>query len=433
MSSEQTAVTAQDLGKTYWIFDRPSDRLKQLLFAGRRQYGRAFHALQGISFELQRGQVLGLVGNNGAGKSTLLQLVCRTLQPTAGRLQVNGRVAALLELGAGFNPEFSGRENIFLNAAVLGLSAHETAQRFDDIVAFSGVGDFIEQPVKTYSSGMYVRLAFSIATSVAPDILIIDEALSVGDGEFARKSFDRIMDLKAKGATILFCSHSMYHIEAICDLAMWLEHGRMMMLDEPHKVTKAYGGKTAQVSSVAGWESSVNTGVASSVAIANAGVSASAAYEKEVIGARFVSIQAWVDGEPPARLLRLRAGGVGWTIRARFAFDRTLALPSVAFGIDTATGVGVSSGSTLFDQEEPSILEPGLGEVTLRFPRTVLMRGSYQVTLFLACERTLHVYDHALNCATLEVSHDGAEQGLCFLPHSWNAGQTVDVPMGKPL
>ena len=211
MSSDMPfAIRANQLGKEFALFEKPIDRLKQYFFMGRRQYGRRFQALSDISFSLPKGQVLGLVGDNGAGKSTLLQIVCKTLMPTSGSVEIHGRVAALLELGAGFNSEFSGRENIYLNASVLGLTLNEINERYESIVEFSGIREFIEQPVKTYSSGMYVRLAFSVATCVDPDILVIDEALSVGDGAFARKSFDRIMELKSSGTTILFCSHSMY-------------------------------------------------------------------------------------------------------------------------------------------------------------------------------------------------------------------------------
>ena len=184
-------------------FASPAEVDRRLGVDDPTRWGTAFHALNEISFELKRGSVLGVIGHNGAGKSTLLQIICGTLTPSSGSLTRVGRVAALLELGAGFNPDFSGRENIFLNAAVLGLNQAEIDDCYDDIVEFSGLADFINEPVKTYSTGMYMRLAFAIATSVQPEILIIDEALSVGDGAFARKSFDRIMALKAKGATIL--------------------------------------------------------------------------------------------------------------------------------------------------------------------------------------------------------------------------------------
>ena len=409
MSSSEIAVHVDGLGKTYTIYSRPLDRLRQVLARKGRRYGRDFVALDDVSFDLMRGQVLGVVGNNGAGKSTLLQLLCGTLRPTSGKLQVNGRIAALLELGAGFNPEFTGRENIFLNAAVLGLSTEEIEARFDSIVEFSGIGDFIEQPVKTYSSGMYVRLAFSIATSVEPDILIIDEALSVGDGAFARKSFDRIMRLREAGTTILFCSHSMYQIEAICDRALWLEKGRVRMLDTPEVVTRAYAGDLLPAP--------VKSGVAP----------APAAVVSEAGQARLLDVRCSVDGQS-AETLHLEAGVSTLRIDVRFRFDPALPLPSIAFGLETESGVGVSSGGMAFDGVGIDPVAPGLGEVSLEFPRVSLMRGRYRLTIFLACERVIHVYDQALYCAVLEVQHKGVEQGVCFLPHTWNGGPLVQVP-----
>jgi lipopolysaccharide transport system ATP-binding protein len=402
LSSEQIAVRAENLGKTYVLYDTPLDRLKQLLNKGRK-YGREFVALDDISFELRKGEVLGVIGHNGAGKSTLLQLLCKTLTPSCGQLQVNGRIAALLELGAGFNPEFTGRENIFLNAAVLGLSESEIKARFDEIVDFSGIVDFIDQPVKTYSSGMYVRLAFSIATSIAPDILIIDEALSVGDGAFARKSFDRIMALKASGTTILFCSHSMYHIEAICDRAIWLEKGRMRLLGAPEIVTRAYAGGE------------------------KAPTQATSAQPEAHGPARIRSVVVSADGNS-GKVLTLEAGQSDLSIEVRFSFDLSLPLPSVAFGLETESGQAVSSGSTVFDQTQAEVVASGEATVNLVFPKIPLIHGRYRLTIFLACERAIHVYDQALYCATLDVRHPGAEQGVCFLPHRWNNGATCLVP-----
>ncbi|MBK9237101.1 MAG: ABC transporter ATP-binding protein [Rhodoferax sp.] len=240
MSSEY-AVQARGLGKCYSLFDRPGDRLKQLLWGRWHRYDRDFWALRDVSFDIRRGEVVGIVGRNGAGKSTLLQMVCGTLSPTNGTLTVEGRVAALLELGAGFNPDFTGLENVYMNAAILGLSRKQVDDKLDDILSFADIGDFIHQPVKTYSSGMFMRLAFSVATSVEPDILVIDEALSVGDGAFARKSFDRIMRLKDAGKTILFCSHSMYQVEALCSRALWIEAGAVRMIGSAAEVTSAYG------------------------------------------------------------------------------------------------------------------------------------------------------------------------------------------------
>ncbi|WP_206696897.1 ABC transporter ATP-binding protein [Marinomonas algicola] len=234
------ALRAVELGKTYQLYSTPSDRLKQILFGKKKQYFKEFSALKSISFDLPKGEVLGLVGRNGAGKSTLLQLICGTLTPSQGELQVNGRIAALLELGAGFNPQFTGRENIYLAATVMGINRQEIDAKIEGIIEFSGIRPFIEQPVSTYSSGMYVRLAFSVATSVDPDILVIDEALSVGDGDFARRSFERIMSMKEAGKTILFCSHSLYQIEVLCTQAIWIEKGSVRATGLPSDVVPQY-------------------------------------------------------------------------------------------------------------------------------------------------------------------------------------------------
>jgi len=412
MSFEPLAIRAVGLSKTFAIYARPLDRLLQLMAGNKRQYGKRFAALADIGFELPRGKVLGLVGDNGAGKSTLLQLICKTLTPSSGTLEVHGRVAALLELGAGFNPEFSGRENIYLNAAVLGLTQAEIDLRYSSIVDFSGVGDFMEQPVKTYSSGMYVRLAFSIATSVDPDILVIDEALSVGDGAFARKSFDRIMALRERGTTILFCSHSMYHIEAICDQAIWLARGRMKMMGSPGDVTRAYG---AQLSATVGAALSVASG---------AGVGSPPAPEGQ---ARLLSVVASADAVR-GNSLKLEAGLSTLRVDVAFQCDPALPAPSVAFGLETISGALVSSGSTLFDGLSLDVAADGLGQASLVFPRLPLMRGKYRMSIFLGCERSIHVYDHALYCVELEVLHGGLEQGMVFLPHAW--GNAADASFG---
>lgn len=410
MSCDGLALRATALSKTYVLYDRPVDRLLQALWCGRRQYGRRFAALAEVSFALPRGAVLGIVGKNGAGKSTLLQMVCGTLTPSSGSIEVQGRVAALLELGAGFNPEFTGRENVFMNAAILGLSEDEIRQRFDEIVAFSGIGAFIEQPVKTYSSGMTVRLAFAIATCIDPDILIIDEALSVGDGVFSRQSFDRIMALKERGATILFCSHSMYHIEAICDQALWLEQGRMMMLDAPERVTRAYNAALA--AEAAG--PPVATQAAPNPAISGTG------------GARLLEVTVTADGVAGRRLV-LRAGVSNLAVTVRFQADSQLPPPAVAFGLETLAGVAVSSGSTHLDGVTPVTDAAGRGTVRLDFPHLPLMRGTFRLAVFLMCERGLHVYDHATYCAELEVMHDDPAQGVCVLPHAWRTGSSENA------
>jgi ABC-type polysaccharide/polyol phosphate transport system ATPase subunit len=226
-NTDNIAIRVENLSKCYHIYDRPRDRLLQMLARGRRQYYREFWALREVSFEIKKGETVGIIGVNGAGKSTLLQMICGTLNPTSGSIQTNGRVAALLELGSGFNPEFTGRENVFMNCALHGMSHQEVADRFEDIADFAGIGDFIDQPVKFYSSGMFARLAFSAAVHVDPDLLIVDEALSVGDRAFQEKSITRMKEIRERGTCILFVSHSITAVRNFCERALWLDRGQV--------------------------------------------------------------------------------------------------------------------------------------------------------------------------------------------------------------
>jgi len=239
MSSE-FAVRVQGLGKHYQIYDKPHQRLAQMLWRGRRRFYRDFEALRDVSFELPRGGTLGIIGRNGAGKSTLLQIVCGTLTPSEGTVEVKGRIGALLELGTGFNPEFSGRDNLRLNAAIHGLSDSQLDERLDDILAFADLGEFIDQPVKTYSSGMYVRLAFAVVVHVDPDILVVDEALAVGDAMFQAKCMTRMRRLLDDGTSLLFTSHDVAMVKAICARTLWLERGHVRASGDTAVVTRAY-------------------------------------------------------------------------------------------------------------------------------------------------------------------------------------------------
>jgi len=251
-------IEAEGLGKAYRIWDRPASRLiapgleslatvfpdgsksRRWLADRARQRYRDFHALRDVSFRLRRGESLGIVGRNGSGKSTLLQIITGTLEPTTGNYVVRGRVAALLELGSGFNPEFTGRENVFLNASILGLTRQEVEERFDSIAAYADIGEFIEQPVKTYSSGMQVRLAFAVAAHVDAEILIIDEALSVGDARFQLKCARTLDEFMDQGRTLLFVSHDTSAVNRLCSAGMLLDGGRMQILHEPRQVTNLY-------------------------------------------------------------------------------------------------------------------------------------------------------------------------------------------------
>jgi lipopolysaccharide transport system ATP-binding protein len=225
--SNEPIIKVENLGKAYHIYDRPEDRLKQSLSFGRRKYFREFWALQDVSFEVAKGETVGIIGVNGSGKSTMLQMIAGTLSPTTGTARTSGRVAALLELGSGFNPDFTGRENVYLNGAILGLDRGYVDSRMADILAFADIGQFIDQPVKTYSTGMGTRLAFSVSINVEPDVLIVDEALAVGDMGFQMKCMERLDQLTKSGITLLFVSHDILAVKAFCSRAIYLEAGKV--------------------------------------------------------------------------------------------------------------------------------------------------------------------------------------------------------------
>ncbi|OUT95664.1 MAG: hypothetical protein CBB92_11255, partial [Flammeovirgaceae bacterium TMED32] len=231
-------VSVNNISKQFKIYRRPQDRLLELLL--RKPKHKVFHVLNDISFAIEEGKSLGIVGINGAGKSTLLKILAGTLQATNGNFELVGQVAALLELGAGFHPEFSGRRNIHLNASLLGVPTENIIELENDIIEFSELKQFIDQPVKTYSSGMYVRLAFSIATMVRPDILIIDEALSVGDLTFQKKCIQRMNEFKEQNKTLIFCSHSMFHVQELCEMAIWLDKGQIKEIGDSEQVVGHY-------------------------------------------------------------------------------------------------------------------------------------------------------------------------------------------------
>src|SRR5450759_1734808 len=238
MNQFPIAVRADKLCKTYRLYESPADRLKELLL--RRPRHRGFQALTDVSFELARGRALGLIGENGAGKSTLLKIVAGTTMPTSGSVERRGVVASILELGMGFHPEFTGRENARMNAALLGLTGPDIRRRLPEIQDFAELGDFFDRPVRTYSSGMALRLAFAVATHADAEVLIVDEALAVGDGYFQKKSIDRITDFQKRGGTLLFCSHALYYIALLCDQAIWLKNGAVAASGPALTVVRAY-------------------------------------------------------------------------------------------------------------------------------------------------------------------------------------------------
>jgi len=406
MSSEQVggyAIEAQQLGKCYTLFERPADRLKQLLWGRWRAYGREFWALRDVNLAVRPGEVVGLVGRNGAGKSTLLQLVCGTLAASSGLLTVKGRVAALLELGGGFSPDFTGLENIYMNAAILGLKRAEVEARLPGILAFADIGDFIRQPVKTYSSGMFMRLAFAVATSVEPDILVIDEALSVGDGAFARKSFERIMKLKDAGKTILFCSHSMYQVEALCSRVLWIEAGAVRMQGPAAEVTSAYAASLEPAGLV---EPALLLPKKEQKSQAPQG------------SGRILRVSAMADGVT-GKAVTLRSGVSDLTLAVDFVIDPALPVPGLAFGFSDSAGRTVSSAISVNDGVTLRVDAQGHGQARLVLARIPLLKGRYDVTTILTTEDGVHPYELVMNSLVLNVTQQGLEQGVVALAHEW--------------
>lgn len=397
------AIVARGITKTYTLYARPLARLRSLLWREGRADGQKFHALQDVSFEVRRGEVLGIVGRNGAGKSTLLQIVCGTLQPSSGSIEVHGRVAALLELGAGFHPEFTGRENALMSALLMGASEDEARRRLPEIIAFAGIEEFIDQPVKTYSSGMFVRLAFSVATAFEPEILVIDEALAVGDGEFARRSFERIMQLREQGTTILFCSHALYQVEALCTQAMWLDHGRIAAFGPPTEVTSAYREELAKLARAAEQSPTVTP--------RNPPPAPGGARILEI--AFFVNGQAWEKGTP------IHSRKDDFCIRVTFAAAKTLPPPSLAVSFSNAAGELVCGVGNVNDGIAAAVDSSGHGWGEVCFEKLPLLKGRYSINVALACERAIHVYESVIGAAEIEVVQSDLEQGVVHLPHVW--------------
>jgi ABC-type polysaccharide/polyol phosphate transport system ATPase subunit len=390
MSSAPAILVAQELGKTYRVFGRPWDRLLEAI-SGRRRH-RAFEALADVSFTVGRGESLGIIGENGAGKSTLLKILSSVTVPSRGTLEVRGRVASLLELGMGFHSELTGRQNIRLNAAMMGLDAAAVEAQTPEIIAFSELGDFIDRPVKTYSSGMAMRLGFAIAVQVEPEILIIDEALSVGDGYFQKKCMDRIRVLLDRGCTFLFCSHAMYYVSTFCQRALWLRHGRIEALGPVEQVVREYEsfllhkGRRAETATPAKQELPFER--AAPARLTRAEITKSGPYE---------------CGDP------LEVEIVWHCTDPNLAFQ-------VAVGIDRSDGVQVLSLSSKHDQL-PALTGQRDYRVRLRIERLPLLHGAFDLYVFLLDEAGLHVYDQRYQPEALKVHAADYTIGLIATEH----------------
>jgi len=395
IGSNLYSITANHISKVYKFYRKPVDRLKESIF--RRPMHQPHVSLEDISFTLSAGESLGIIGENGAGKSTLLKILAGTLTPSSGDINIHGRVAALLELGSGFNPEFTGRQNIYLNAALLGLSQKEIKDKENDIIGFAELGIFIDRPLKTYSSGMVVRLAFSIATSVNPDILIIDEALSVGDQYFQKKCIDRMLRFREMGKTILFCSHDMYTVNLLCDSAIWLDKGGIREQGKTSQITADYENYLRQKENQEA-ESADNR----------------PANEKQHFPLYIHSI-ALNNSLSPIEMhynedLRIR-------IEFESSFDGDYAL---AIGIKRNDGL-VCHAVNLAKNYNYTLRGKGRKKIEVIYPNLPFLHGQYSVIAFLLDESGLHCYykkeSESFTIPPPESLQN--EMGLLELKHDW--------------
>ena len=383
------AISVEHLSKMYLLYNRPVDRLKQSLFGPfGKNFARIFWALRDVSFSVEKGQAIGIIGRNGSGKSTLLQIRAGTLALTEGEYQVNGRVAALLELGAGFNPDFTGRENIFLNGATLGIPEKEMRKMESAIIDFAQIGDFIDQPVKIYSSGMFVRLAFAIATCIEPEILIVDEALAVGDAGFVIKCMNRMREMRERGTTIVLVTHDVQTVRSFCDSVLWLHEGKIRGYGSPADITARYlqflfEEQNSQIVVVN--EQTLNTPSNSKTTI-NAG-------EKSLLLANRPDLTRWGSGEIQIQAFQLDNGlqtgsylfeygqQLKLTIQAKAAVDVSSPFIGFGFSFRNTKGLDIITFTTFEDNIHFQGLQAGQ-TITLNFEtKNILAPGSYALVL----------------------------------------------------
>lgn len=419
MSSDQSVISVRNVSKCFYTYDKPRDRLKQAIvprfqrWAGDQvtTYGKEFWALRDISFEVKKGETVGIVGRNGSGKSTLLQIICGTLSPTIGEIETRGRIAALLELGSGFNPEFTGRENVYLNAAVLGLTRDEVNDRFDAIAGFADIGEFLDQPVKAYSSGMAVRLAFAVQAQVDPEILVVDEALSVGDARFQAKCFERLRQLKENGTSILLVTHSSEQVVTHCSRAILLEQSRVEMIGESRPVINRYTDILFGRNNSADAKDDEKPSLADAAQAAAAPVTPTVqlSLHSDVYASRIgynPHEYRWGDGAATLMDFHLSAGGREFptsiesgeevVLGVALKFNRTLINPILGFTIKTKEGVTVyGTNSYLLECAETRSMgrSGSVATASVKFVNR-LATGDYFISLGIASREGEDIIPH---------------------------------------
>ncbi|HET9058666.1 MAG TPA: ABC transporter ATP-binding protein [Acidimicrobiales bacterium] len=388
-------VVADHVSKKYRLYRERNASIKAAVMRGGRAKVDVFWALDDVSLEVSEGSTTGLIGANGSGKSTMLKCLAKILRPDKGAVSTTGKMSALLELGAGFHPELTGRENVFLNGAILGLKQKELVARFDDIVDFAGIGQFIDEPVKNYSSGMYVRLGFSVAINVQPDILLVDEVLAVGDEAFQRKCLERFTELKRNGKTVIIVSHSMQSVVNMCDHAIWFQKGHKMADGEPKEVVEAYTGSI----------------VLDEHRPAEKG-------DRWGSGEARIERVELLDGEG-REITRIKTGDP-LTFRLSYAASEPIEQPVFSVSVQTLQGVVVTNPTTREAEKMPEKID-GSGRVELRLPRFPLQPGTYDVTVSLTDFTMAHPYDVRRNVVRLDVDRKGPVEpgGLVALGGKW--------------
>jgi ABC-type polysaccharide/polyol phosphate transport system ATPase subunit len=399
-----TAVQVQDLSKRFRIYHERNQSLKAAVMRRGRASYEEFWALQDVSFDIPQGITFGLIGENGSGKSTLLKCIARILTPDKGRVVTTGKVAALLELGSGFHPELSGRENVFLNGSILGLSKSQITARFDDIVGFAGLERFIDTPVKNYSSGMYVRLGFSVAINVDPDILLVDEVLAVGDESFQRRCAEKFSDFRRAGKTIVLVSHAMGQLRNMCDQVAWLEHGSVKEVGSPGNIVDDYVGEAhTERESVTVSEDS----------------SEDAPHEN-----RWGSGEARVDSfellDAAGRPTRQVKTGDPVTVRLHWSAKEPVERPVFGVAVHSLEGIEVTGPNTRDAELVPEKID-GTGVVDLRVPRLLLLPGTYDLSAAIYDYTRQHPYDHRHRAYRFDVEPGmpREEHGLTSLGGTW--------------
>jgi len=385
------AVQLYNVNKTFRLYGKPINRLKEIIF--RRPYHKKFEALKNISFRVEQGETIGIIGDNGSGKSTLLKVISGILPINEGTLLTSGRTSALLELGAGFHQEFTGRQNIYLNASLFGLGNEEIEQKEPEIIEFSDLDDFIDRPVKIYSSGMYVRLAFAIATSINPDILIVDEALSVGDQRFQKKSIERMIQFRDQGKTIIFCSHSPYLVSELCNRAIWIHKGEIMEIGGTERVINSYEKWCLRKDQEQELDQKRNSPI-------------------------LIKKVQVLDNQRKELRTAKRDDDLVVSIEM---YSRRATEIHIGVGFQKISGESIFGVNTRSDLLSSLVVE-GAKTIEVSFPKIQLISGSYQVFGVILDEHALHVYDLKLS-PEFDIEKTSSEYGFVFMEHIWKTNQ----------